>query len=204
MSKQIIIALGREFGSGGHEIGEKLAKELGISFYDRKLLDELAERYGLDPKELEKHDEKARNPFLSRKVRGHSNSIAEAVAELQFNFIREKADSGESFVIVGRVAEVILADREELVSVFVLGDVDTKIVRVMKKYNLDREEAITKMKRHDKKRKAYHNNYSKFSWGDSREYHLCINSSVLGVDKTVDIVKQFVLAKKGLMEGIEA
>lgn len=200
MDKQIILSVGREFGSAGHEIAEKIAKDLQISLYDRRLLDELVQEYGLNPKDLEKYDEKPRNIILSRSVRGHSNSISEAVAELQFKFLREKAAAGESFVIVGRCAEIVLADNEALCSVFILGDKESKIARVMEMYHLGRDEAEAKMKRHDKERKSYHNAYSKFSWGDSRGYDLCINSSQLGNDKTAELIKRFVFAKRGLQD----
>lgn len=192
MGKQFIISIGREFGSAGHEIAEKVAKDLNIALYDRKLLDEVAQKHGMDPKELEKYDETPRNTFLSRKVKGHSNSIQEAVAELQFNYMKEKAALGESFVIVGRCAEIVLADFEELISIFILGDKDTKVQRVMEKYNLTKEQAITKMIRHDKKRKAYHNAYSTYHWGDSRGYDLSINSSKLGIDGTVKMIEAYV------------
>lgn len=198
MDKQIILSVGREFGSAGHEIAEKIAQDLKIAFYDRKLLDELVQKYGLDPKELEKHDEKPRNYILSRNVRGFSNSMSEAVAELQFNYLKEKAASGESFVIVGRCAEIVLADFDALCSVFILGNMEKKVDRVMHMYNLNREDAEAKIKRHDRKRKTYHNAYSKYSWGDSRGYDMCINSSQLGNEETVELIKQFIFAKRGL------
>ena len=105
MEKQVIISISREFGSGGHEIAEQIAKNLGFHFYDRSMLDDLAREKNLQIEDLEKYDEKPRNPFISRRVGGHTNSMEEIVAEMQFDYLREKADSGESFVIVGRCAE---------------------------------------------------------------------------------------------------
>ncbi len=192
MEKQIIISISREFGSAGHEVGEKIAEDLNLPFYDRKLLDNLAAEKGMNLEELEKYDEKPRNFFTSRTVKGYSNSIADAVAEMQFDFIRKKAESGESFVVVGRCADVVLKGNDAAYSVFVLGNKEEKIKHVMKKYSLDREEAIIKMARHDRKRKAYHNSHSKISWGDSRGYDLCINSSRLGIEQTAKVIEAFV------------
>lgn len=192
MGKQVIISVGREYGSGGHEIAERIAKELGLPFYDRSMLDDIAKAKDIQVEYLEKYDEKPRKLFGSRRVGAYSNSIEEIIAEMQFEYIREKADAGESFVIVGRCAETVLDDVDGLISMFVLGDKDAKIKRIMKKYQLTEQEAVTKIKRHDKYRKQYHNRHSKGKWGDSRLYDLCINSSKLGVDKTVSVVKNFI------------
>lgn len=192
MGKQIIIAIGREFGSAGHEIAERVAKDLNLAIYDRKLLDDLAVKHGMDPTVLERYDERAKPMFLTRTVKGHTNSLSVAVAELQFKYMQEKAESGESFVVVGRCAETVLAKYDGLISIFVLGDKETKLNRVMEKYELNKDQALAKMNRHDKKRKAYHNAYSKYPWGDSREYDMCINSSKLGIDGTVHMIEAYV------------
>lgn len=192
----MIITIGREFGSGGHEIGEKLAERLGIHLYDRKMVDEVAKEKGFDVETIAQHEEKPRNHFFSRRVRGYSNSMEDIVAEIQFEFIRDKAESGESFVVVGRCAESILDDRDDVISIFILGDEEEKIKRVMDIYNLDRDDAIKKMERHDRKRKRYHNAHSKNKWGDSRGYDLCINSSRLNTEKAVDLIADFVEMRK--------
>ena len=192
MEKQTIISVGREFGSAGHEIAEKVAKELGFKFYDRNMLDEIAQEKKIEVKYLEKYEEKPRNLILSRSVKGYSNSLEEVIADMQFEYLRKKADSGESFVVVGRCAEEVLKDREGLISVFVLGDRETKINRVKEKYRIDTTEALIKMKRHDKNRKRYHNRHSDGKWGDSRSYDLCVNSSKMGVDETVDILVTYI------------
>lgn len=192
MAKQTIISVGREFGSAGHEIAEKLAGELGFKFYDRNMLDEIAQEKNIDVKELEKYEEKPRNMIFSRKVNGYSNSLEEIIANMQFDFLRKKADSGESFVVVGRCAEEVLRDREGLISIFILGDQDEKLTRVKNLYHLDDAAALVKMKRHDKNRKRYHNRYSEGKWGDSRSYDLCVNSSKLGVERTMDILVKYI------------
>ena len=127
MQKQVIISISREYGSAGHEIAEKVAEDLKLPLYDRKLLEKVAEEKRVDISVLEKNDEKQRNVFLSRTVKGFSNSVEEAVAEMQFDFIRKEAAKGESFVVVGRCSEYVLAGHPALVSVFVLGDPEAKL-----------------------------------------------------------------------------
>lgn len=192
MEKQIMISISREFGSEGHAVAEKVARELELPLYDRNLLDAIAKEKGMDPEYLEKFDEKPRNPILSRSVSGHSNSMEENLVQMQFEYLQKKADAGESFVVVGRCAETALRDREGLISIFILGDKETKLAHVKDKYQLSDTEASFKMAAHDTKRKAYHNRYSEFKWGDSRGYDLCINSSKLGVEKTVAMIENYV------------
>ncbi len=182
---QYIISIGREYGSGGHEIATVLAERFGIPMYDRNMLDQLAERNGIDAEDLHKHEEMKRRG-LTRTVRGHSSSVQDSIAQIQFDFIREKAESGESFVVVGRCAENVLRDNPALISVFVRGDDAAKVERISRLYKLNKLEAKAKMLRHDKKRKAYHNYYSKMKWGDSRGYDICINSSLMGVEETAE------------------
>lgn len=192
MEKQIMISISREFGSGGRQIAEKVAEDLGLPLYDRSLLDAIAKEKNIDVEHLQKFDEKPRNLILSRSVGGHSNSIEENLVKMQFEYLQRKADGGESFVVLGRCAETALKGKEGLVSVFILGDKEEKLVHVKDKYQLSDSEAALKMVRHDTKRKAYHNRYSDFKWGDSRGYDLCINSSRLGIEKTAAMIEGYV------------
>lgn len=141
MDKQVIISISREYGSGGHEIAEKIAKQFGFKLYDRSILDEIAEAKNIQIEYLEKYDEKPRKLFGSRRVGAYTNSMEEIIAELQFEYLKEKADTGESFVIVGRCSETVLQDREGLISIFILGDEQVKLERIMKKYNLNEQDA---------------------------------------------------------------
>ncbi len=192
MSKQFVVAIGREYGSAGHEIAEALSKRLGVGFYDRTILDKIAEDNNGEIEELRKYDEAPKNAFLSRRILGYSNSPEEVVANLQFEYIREKVNSGESFIVVGRCAEVVLKDFPNLVSIFVLGEEEEKISRIARIRNMTREEAKAAMIRHDKKRKAYHNYYSSIKWGDARGYDLCINSSKQSFEETVELIEDYV------------
>lgn len=188
---QLIVAVSREFGSGGHEIATILSEKLGIPMYDRNMLDKLAEKNGIDAESLHQHEE-MKHQGLHRTVRGHSSSVQDHIAQIQFDFIKEKADSGESFVVVGRCAENVLRGNKNMVSVFVRADEAAKIERVSRLYKLSESEAKRKMTRHDKKRKAYHNYYSDLKWGDSKGYDYCVNSSRIGVTETAELLYNLV------------
>lgn len=195
--KQVIIAIGREYGSGGHAIAEKLAERFELPFYDHNLLDEIANEKNIDVNNLQKYDEVPRNRLFSRTVKGYSNSPEEVIANMQFDFLRQKAEAGDSFVVVGRCAETILKDYKGLISIFILGDMDKKKARVAEIYNMSETAAESKIMRHDKKRKSYHNYYCEGKWGDSRNYDLTINSSKMGIEGTKDILEEYI---KGRME----
>ena len=197
MEKQLIISVGREFGSGGHLIAEKLSERFGIKLYDNNLLLEVAEKHGGCAESIKKYDETPKSRILSRTVRGYNNSPEDIVSQLQFDFIRELAEKGDSFVIVGRCAETVLKGHPALVSIFVLGDYDKKLERVIQKYSLSEKEAKQLMKTTDKKRKSYHNYNCDLHWGDSRLYEISINSSRLGIDGTVEILEDYINRRIG-------
>lgn len=192
---QIIISVGREFGSGGRVIAEALAERFELPIYDRHLITEIANKTGMTASEIEKLDEAPKSRLTSRRVRGFSNSIEDNIADMQFDFLRQKAESGESFVVVGRCSESKLRDFDSLVSLFIIGDMDEKIKRVMKIYEMNESEAKNFIEKKDKKRKRYHNYHVKLHWGDSRLYDLTVNSSRLGIDKTIDFLEDYVKAR---------
>ncbi len=195
MEKQQIISIGREFGSGGHVIAESLAKQLNIPLYDSNLLEHIAEEKNLDYEAIKKLDEKPKNKLFHRTLNGHSTAPQEHLANMQFEFLKKKADSGESFVVVGRCAEYVLKDYEGLVSIFILGDKTCKRARVKKVYGVSEEEAKRMMEKEDINRKYYHNYFCKGKWGDSRNYDLCINSSRLGIEGTVEMLLTYIQAR---------
>ena len=196
---QLIISIGRESGSGGLEIAQTLAKRFGLPLYDKSILQNAAEAKGLDAKDLEQYDERPRSPLFYRSIKGFSNAPEDSVAQMQFDLLRRHAAAGESFVVLGRCAEEVLADYECLVSIFVGGDISKKAERVMKYYNMSEKEAREFMKEKDKRRKQYHNRYCEIAWGDSRNYDLSINSSRLGVDGTLQTLIQYVDARIAVM-----
>ena len=195
MGKQLIISVGREFGSGGHVIAEELARRFELPLYDNNLLEHIAEEKEISHESLKKYDERPKNRLFSRTVRGYSNSVQENLANMQFDYLKKKAADGESFVVVGRCSETILKGTQGLVTVFVLGDPDVKAERIQKVYGVSEEEARRMMKREDWNRKSYHNYYCKGKWGDSRNYDFSINSSKLGIEKTVDILETCIRAR---------
>ena len=180
MSDQLIITLGREFGSGGHAIAVELANRYGIKLYDHNLLDAVAAEKNVDVETLRRYDEKPRRLLFSRSQNGFSSSAEENV--------------------VGRCAETVLGDRPNVISLFVLGDSEVKCKRVMEIYDLSERDAQFKMERHDKYRKQYHNYYCKDKWGDSRAYDLCINSSRLGFDETVNELEDYINRRRKMFK----
>lgn len=200
MKKQLIISVGREFGSGGHAIAEILAKRFDLPLYDSNLLVEIAESKSLNVKHLEKYDEIPKNRLFSRNVKGYSNSPEEAIANIQFDYLRQKAASGESFIIVGRCAEQVLKGYAGLVTIFVLGDMETKVARIMELYQVSHSKAESIVLQTNKKRKTYHNYYCEGKWGDSRNYELSINSSKLGISATADIIEDYIRRKTALQD----
>lgn len=191
MGKQVIISISREYGSGGHEIARHIAEKFNLPMYDHNLLDEIAAGKNVDAGKMAKYDELPK-AFMTRTVRGFTNSPEENIAQLQFDFLRKKAASGESFVVVGRCSETILKDYEGLIPIFIMGDYDHKLERVMERREFSAKEAALAINRHDKKRKAYHNRYCDIKWGDSRNYDICINSSRLGIEGTVEALSDYI------------
>lgn len=192
MENQVIISVGREFGSGGHEIAQSLSDIYNLNLYDQNLLDHVAKEYNLDGEELYALDEKKKNYLFARTVMGMTNSPAENVANLQFNFLRKKAEAGESFVVVGRCSDCILKGYPGFISIFILGDRDVKAERIMKLYNMSREKAVLFIEEHDRERKKYHNSHCKIKWGDSRGYDLSVNSSRLGIQGSVKLICDYI------------
>ena len=196
MKNQILISISREYGSGGREIAKKIAEDLELPFYDRNILEHIAEEKGMNAESFQDIDEKPRNKLLSRRVKGYSNSMEENLALMQFEYLQNKADSGESFVVLGRCSETALKGREGLVSIFVTGEREAKIQHIMDKFSISKEDAVAKIYKHDISRKRYHNHYSDFKWGDSRNYDVCINSSRLGPQGTAEVLEAYI--QKGL------
>lgn len=192
MEKQLIISVGREFGSGGHVIAEELARRFEIPFFDSNLLEHVAAEKNVEHKHLGKYDEKPKSKLFSRTVRGFSNSPQENVANMQFDLLKRMAGEGKSFVVVGRCSEAMLKEFPGMISLFILGDYAAKTRRIMEKYEMTEEQAHQTMRTEDWKRKSYHNYYCKGKWGDSRNYDFSINSSKLGVEKTVDIIEIYI------------
>lgn len=191
MGRQIVVSIGREYGSGGHEIGQKLAEKLDLEFIDKNLLKKIAEDNHSDYKTFEKYDEKPKKIY-SRTVKGYSNSPEQSIADLQFSILKSKAIHDDSFVVMGRCSDVLFKDICPGISVFITADLNDKIKRIMKRDNKSEKEARKLIEKYDKKRAAYHDSYCETKWGRASSYDLCINSSILGIDGTVELLYSFV------------
>ncbi len=206
MGNNLIITIGRECGSGGRHIGKKLAEELGIKCYDKELIDVAVKNSGLCKEIFETHDEKPTSSFLYSLVMdtyslGYASSaymdmpLNHKVFLAQFDTIKEIA-SQESCVFIGRCADYALAEFPNVVTVFITADEDVKIKTLMERHNMGDQQAKSFMMKTDKKRASYYNYYSSKRWGDSKSYDLCINSSKVGIDGAIEIIKTFANAKQ--------
>ena len=205
MDERTVITIGREFGSGGHEIGMKLAEKLGIKCYDKELLELAAKESGLCEELFENHDEKPTNSFLYSLVMdtysfGYTNSyvdmpINHKVFLAQFDAIKKLAER-ESCVIVGRCADYALEDNPYAVSVFIKASLDERVQRIKRIYELNDSKAADLIQKTDKRRASYYNYYSSKKWGEAKSYNLCIDSGLVGVDGAIDMILKFIELKE--------
>ena len=207
MGSNEIYTIGREFGSLGKQVGQDLAKRLGIKFYDKELLQKAAKESGLCEEIFESHDEKPTNSFLYSLVMdtytGGSYSTApfldmplnHKVFLAQFDAIKKLAEK-ESCVIVGRCADYALEDDPFAVSVWVKASLDERVKRIKKLYELNDSKAADLIQKTDKKRASYYNYYSSKKWGEAKSYDLCIDSGLVGIDGAIDIILKFIELKE--------
>ena len=193
---QLIVSIGRESGSGGLEIARTLAKRFDLPLYNKSILQTAAEAKGLNAKELERYDERPRSLLFYRSIKGFSNAPEDGVAQMQFDLLRRHAAAGESFVVLGRCAEEVLADHECLVSIFVEADLDFRIRRTP----LPGNEALEFIHKQDRQRRIYHDQHCKGDWGDAQNYDLVINSARLGIPGTVDVLEHYIRARQAHLE----
>lgn len=195
-----IITIGRQAGSGGREIGEKVAQYFNIKYFDKELLTRAAKESGYCEEMITLHDEKPTNSFLYNLVMdtysfGYNTStfvdmpISHKIFLAQFDTVKKIADEG-SCVIVGRCADYALQDYDNVIKLFIYADEEDRINRVMQTHNLSRKESKDIIAKTDKQRQSYYNYYSSKKWGKAESYDLCINSSLLGIDGTVKLIIQ--------------
>lgn len=192
MASQLIISIGREFGSAGREIAQKLAEHYNIPLLDSNLLEEAASDKNMDIRNLQYLDEKNKKYGLYRTVRGFSSHPEDNIAFMQFDYLRKRAAHGDSFVVVGRCSEDVLKEYKCMVSIFILGDLEYKKARIKELYALSDFQASKLIKEQDTRRKRYHNSYCEGKWGDSRNYHITINSSKAGLENTLKILIEYI------------
>lgn len=198
-----IITIGRQFGSGGREIGQKLAENFGIKYYDKELLSRAAKDSGFCEEMIQNHDERPTNSFLYNLVMdtysfGYNSSfvdmpISHKVFLAQFDTIKKIASEGPC-VIVGRCADYALQDYQNCLNIFIHSDEKFKVKYIMNRFDdiTTEQKAIDMMNKKDKQRQSYYNYYTSKKWGRADNYDLSINSSILGIDGTVKLITQFV------------
>jgi CMP/dCMP kinase len=191
-----IIAIGRQYGSGGRYIAQELAKKLNINFYDNSLLEKVAQDSGLCVDFIKSNEEKKDSVFSFLGLHDSTNYLtsSQRVALAQFDTIEKIAQSGESCVIVGRCADYVLRKYPNLVSVFICAPIENRVVRATTYYGLDEKKAAETIKKMDKKRASYYNYFTDKNWGEAESYDLCINSSI-GIEESVQVIADFVQHK---------
>ena len=197
-----IYTIGREFGSGGREVGEKLAAKLGIKLYDKEPLQQAAKDSGFCEEIFENHDEKPTNSFLyslvmdTYSVSGYSAApfldmpLNHKVFLAQFETIKKIAEK-ESCVIVGRCADYALSDNPDCINIFIHADLDVRIKNVSRNLNITENKARDIINKTDKQRASYYNYYTSKKWGDSKSYNLSLDAGKLGTDNCVEMILKF-------------
>ena len=192
MAKRII-TISREFGSGGRFIGEEVAKKLGIAYYDKNIINQIAEESGLSPDYIQESAELSpKKGILAYALAGRDitgKSVEDMVYEVQRKVILELAEK-EPCVIIGRNADFILKDRDDVLNVFIHGNMPEKMKRICQLYNVSEQDAVKMMTDTDKRRMTNYNFYTDQRWGKASNYTLCLNSSQLGYDKCEEIIME--------------
>lgn len=204
-----VITIGRQYGSGGREMGQILAEKLGFEFYDEELVTMAAEKNNMHKDILRAVDEKATKSLLYTLITGselrymhsplqYEMPINDKLFITQSELIKSAAEKN-SCVIVGRCADYVLRDcNQNCIHLFVYSDMEERIKRISKKYDLPPDKAKDKIQKIEKSRRSYYNYYSNREWGNTANYDLCVNTAILGVEKTADIVYEFVkMASEG-------
>lgn len=205
MSKKLIVTIARQYGSGGREVGEKVAKILGIPLFDRELIADAAAKGNLNEEILKKADESAANSLLYTLAMGsnvlgttmhfgYKMPLNDKLFILQSEAIKEYASEG-SCVVIGRCADYVLRDEPNLLRIFIYGDLDHRQARVLERHpELKSSQVIDVINKTDKRRSSYYNFYTGNKWGKYDNYDMAINSSTLGIDGTAELIVEF--AKK--------
>ena len=192
-----IITIARQFGSGGHEVGERLSERLQIPLYDRSLVEMAAEKMGISPISVEEVDETALHSFLAtyripkqpNDVTGYGLPLNDSTYLTQTAIIEALAKEGPC-IIVGRCADYILRDHPGLIDIFLCADMEDRIARIMERYSLPRKDAASAVRHTDSRRRNYYENYTKQAWGSSESQQMLFNVSRLGIPRVVDILEE--------------
>ena len=197
-----IITISREFGSGGRTIGHQVAEALGIPFYDKELVEQVALESGFAPKFVEEHGEHSPSKsifayaFAPQGVPGVMNglSAADFLWNIQCNVILQLAEKGPC-VIVGRNADYVLKDRPDCLHAFIHASVESRAERIVRLYGESEKSPVARLNEKDKRRKVNYQHYTGRSWGQAQNYDICLDSSVLGIDTCTDILVKLMQEK---------
>ena len=198
-----IITISREFGSGGRTIGHMVAEKLGIPFYDKELVDQVAMESGFAPKFVEEHGEHAPGKTMFSYAFAHHGapgvmnglSVADFLWNVQCSVILQLAEKGPC-VIVGRNADYILKDRKDCLHTFIHADTDFRADRIVRLYGESEKSPVARLDEKDKRRKANYQHYTGRTWGKAQNYDISLNSSVLGIEECADIIVNIVKNSK--------
>ncbi|MBQ1236627.1 MAG: cytidylate kinase-like family protein [Oscillospiraceae bacterium] len=195
----MIITLGRQHGSNGHDIAKALAEELGFPCYDKEIVDHAAENSNFSKEIFKSYDEKRVSNYIVPSP--HYFGMSEGfrmnikIASAQFDAIRSLADAGDG-IFVGRCADYVLRNREDVLRVFIKADMPFRIKTIMARKGLNEDQAKKLIKEVDKDRSSYYKYYTDQIWGDCEYYDVCIDSSRIGVDGAVQVIKSYMNALK--------
>ena len=202
MNTNMIITIGRQFGSGGREIGKKLAERMGVPFYDKELLSEAAKQSGISKELFEQSDEKPTNSLLYALAMGSSYAnrppLNHTIFMAQFETIKKIAQNGPC-VIVGRCADYSLRHMKNVVNVFIHASMEYRMDRAVRLYDVPEKHAKGVLARTDKQRASYYNFYTDQEWDDMRNYDLALDSSKIGADGAVEVILQYAEMKQKLL-----
>lgn len=196
---RVIISIGRQYGSGGREIGRRLAEAFNIDFYDKEIITLAAKQSGFSEDVLEENDEKHNGSFLSSLVMGTYTGgdnlpLNHKLFLAQFDTIKKLAEE-KSFVIIGRCADYALEYNHNCIKVFIHADIDTRINRAIEKYGVNADKVEEIIKKTDKQRENYYNFYTGNKWGNIENYDITLNSSYAGIDGSVKVIKDLIKEK---------
>lgn len=206
----LVITIGRQFGSGGRQIGKLLSEKLDIPYYDKEILAEAAKDSGICEEILEHHDEKPTKSLLFSLVTGaqmHGNlggymdmPLNHKIFLAQFDAIRRVASEG-GCIIVGRCADYVLRDKPNAVKLFVKADLRQRMERAVAVHGVDIAKAEDYVRKMDKQRASYYNYYATTTWGDVNNYDLCLDTGKLGVEGSVELVMDYVALREKVLKG---
>ena len=186
-----VITISREFGSGGRTIGKKVAEKLGIPCYDAEIIQKIAEESGYAKDYIREEGEYASGGWLSTVFTDRTMGLTnqDKLWNIQSKLIEELAEKG-SCVIVGRCADYILQDKANCLNVFIHANIEKRAERIVREYGEREDSPEQRLKEKDKRRAAYHRFYTDMKWGYAQNYHLCLDSGELGIDKCVELIAQ--------------